>query len=166
MALFSACSQEALIYHSQKDLCLLGTNLASSVLSRWRQTTCQLELKQISDWFKTVASSEVQHCTDPDSSPCVTQQFCCATSDFSSTYYSSPRRNTFLLLISPKQSNSECAMVHGGHTNNSLEKNWLQYASVIRNLLAGNVMTEFFLLLAEIYMWNHFCRKCLHWCLL
>lgn len=42
VALFSACSQEALIYHSQKDLCLLGTNLASSGLSN--------EDRQLDNW--------------------------------------------------------------------------------------------------------------------
>lgn len=45
-------------------------------------------------------------------------------------------------------------------------KNWLQHPSVMINFLPGKVMTGFFLHLADICMWNHFCRKCLHWCLL
>lgn len=46
MTLFSAHSQELLIHHSQKNLCLLETNQASAGLSRWRQTICQLKVKQ------------------------------------------------------------------------------------------------------------------------
>lgn len=45
-------------------------------------------------------------------------------------------------------------------------KSWLQHPSVMINFLPGKVMTGgFSLLLDDICMWNHFCRKCLHWCL-
>lgn len=136
---FSAHSQELLIHHSQKNLCLPETNQASAGLSRWRQTICQLKVKQ---------NKQLHH---PKFSPVVVWSPDHAPLSSSTVPPGIFEMDTSVLLFMKKHNSAfpseATANVPWGMAavlTIYWRKNWLQHPSVMINFLPENVMTGFF----------------------